>query len=412
MSNPFAEAIKPTERAVVTRTVSDHPHFFHHLHEQHRLEQKARNMTRQDMFNNGFITVEDLDDEELRLGMCRLPNGKFPPRAKRDEHIPRDLYDEMVIEHQRRSNENFRQALDVAIGAMVECVSDPTAEWRDRNDAAKYVIERVMGKTPDKVQVAVTKAPWEELMGDVAKITRAQHNALKAGVVDAEVVGVVEDTDATYASTSAPQEQTSAVWHTGNLHPPSGPTPNGHSGGEPRPGPNVDTGSPPIPGPIADGPHERMPSAARDADSGVAVDNGDGDGCWRPDVAHHTVEPWATPTPFDPTPAAPGHLAPAHSSATLEAQQTVDVPLSQQIRTATKAAADMAAARKARKDIIAKAKKRRIVQRTLGIDVQQRLMEGADFGPVQRKLLGAMEDAPLDTTDTPDTDQAPPTSAG
>lgn len=45
-----------------------------------------------------------------------------------------------------------------------------------------------MGKTPDRVQVAVSKAPWEEMLGDFANVSRQRHAKLEQGVIDAEVV--------------------------------------------------------------------------------------------------------------------------------------------------------------------------------------------------------------------------------
>lgn len=189
--NIFAEAIKATRHEPNTTRVTNHPNFFQDLIDQERLKAKARNMTRQDMFNNGLLTVADMDDEELRCGRMRDGNGRIPKVKKTMEMIPRDLYDEMVAEHQRRTHEKFRQQLDAALETMVEIMTDQTAEPRDRADAAKYLMERVIGKTPERVQVAVAKAPWEEIAMEVGRLTRAEHEARQLGnYVDAEVVEV------------------------------------------------------------------------------------------------------------------------------------------------------------------------------------------------------------------------------
>lgn len=184
MSNPFADAIKPkAEQPVTTHTPVHSP-----TEEAHALKLKVANMTRQDMFNNGLLTVEDMDDEELRCGRMRGPDGKIPRVTKTMEQVPRDLYDAMVQEHQQRTQDKFRQQLDAALNTIVGIMVDPTVEPKDRLDAAKYVKEQVMGKTPDRVQVQVAKAPWEEMLGDFAQVSRERQARLEAGYIDAEVV--------------------------------------------------------------------------------------------------------------------------------------------------------------------------------------------------------------------------------
>lgn len=186
-NNPFHDAIQPTPVEAKTYEVKNHPHFFQAQLDQMELKRQARNMTRQDMFNNGLLTVADMDDEELRCGRMRDVNGKIPKVSKTMEMVPRDLYDEMVAEHQRRTQEKFRQQLDTALSTMVDIMTDDTVEPKDRADAAKYLIERTMGKQPERVQVAVSRAPWEDIMLEVGRTTRAEH-AARMGVIDAEVV--------------------------------------------------------------------------------------------------------------------------------------------------------------------------------------------------------------------------------
>lgn len=186
--NPFWEAVQPTERQPITHEVVDHPPFFRDAVEGERLRAKARNMTRQQLFDNGIIGVADLDDEELRAGRCRDNLGRIPKVTKTMENIPRDLYEAMVLEHQTRTQDKFRQAMDDALDTILGVMTDPAVEPRDRLDAAKYVKEQVMGKTPDRVQVAVAKAPWEEMLGDFAAVSRQRHQMIEQGVIDAEVV--------------------------------------------------------------------------------------------------------------------------------------------------------------------------------------------------------------------------------
>lgn len=188
-NNPFYDAIQPTEKTPITKTV-EHPPFFPNG-EEYRA--KARNMSRQDMFTNGLLTVEDMDDEELRAGRMRDNLGRIPKVNKSMENIPRDLYDAMVAEHQTRTQERYRQNMDAALDTILGIMVDPAVEPKDRLDAAKHVKEQVMGKTPERVQVQLQqKAPWEEMFADFAQTTRAQHaardRAITEGYIDAEVV--------------------------------------------------------------------------------------------------------------------------------------------------------------------------------------------------------------------------------
>jgi len=186
-NNPFADAIKKQPERPLTRTVVPKP-FFTEQARAENLRERARNMTRQDMFNNGMLTVGDMDDEELRCGRMRGPDGKIPRASKSAKDIPRDLYDAMVQEHLQRTQERYRENMDLALDTIIEIMTDPANEPKDRLEAAKHIKEQVMGKPVDRVAIKVDKAPWEDIMAEVGRTTRAQHQRLQEGIVDAEVV--------------------------------------------------------------------------------------------------------------------------------------------------------------------------------------------------------------------------------
>jgi hypothetical protein len=165
-------------------------------HELMVKQEALRTMTRQQAFDRGYLTVKELDDEELRYGRCRDENGYIPKSGKRTRLIPEDKYDAMIAEHELRFKQKLRQNLDDMLDIMVEIAKDDCVEPRDRFEAAKYIFERTAGKTPEKLDVTVKAAPWEEMLGQVtgiAPMSRAEHRALQgAGIVDVEVV---EDSD-------------------------------------------------------------------------------------------------------------------------------------------------------------------------------------------------------------------------
>lgn len=162
---------------------------------QHELTMKAQalaTMSRQECFDRGYLTVKDLDDEELRYGRCRDESGYIPKTKNKTRLIPQDKYDEMIAEHEARFKQKLRQNLDNMLEIMVEIAEDDTVEPRDRFEAAKYIFERTAGKTPDKLDVRISAKPWETMLQQVTGIvpmSRAEHRALQgAGIVDVEVV--------------------------------------------------------------------------------------------------------------------------------------------------------------------------------------------------------------------------------
>lgn len=336
--NPFHDAVQPQER--ITVDVEPERPFFHKQIAAEQYLAQAGSATRQAMFNAGVIGVEDLDDEELRYGRCRDHNGAIPKSSNKTEMLPRDLYDAMVAEHEKRTDEKLRQNLDDALETMVNIMMDDTVEPRDRFEAAKYLFERVKGKTPERVQVAVTKQPWEEVYAGVAKITRAQSMALQQGAIDAEVVSEMHNGDSRVDGTDAMAEGVGA-----SVRSETGT-------GERRGGEGV----------------EHM------ATTGVGEQGGQAD-------ASMTLRP----DTFQPPTPAPSFEQPASSNPVVEQTNA------ERIRASREAAADLAARRKAAKDRIQAAKKRRIIKRAMGLDLPDGKGAIAD---TQSKLANAMDTQP------------------
>lgn len=159
-----------------------------------------QNMERYELLRRGYLTVAELDDEELRSGIIRSKDGRL---LKKKQDIPPDLLKLIEIEHMKRMNDRLRAEADRSLDVMVEVRDDVTAEPADRFKAAQYLFERVVGKTVDKTEVTITKAPWEEVFEGLAQTTRQHAAALRnqnagqlAGAtdqpIDAEFVEVPE----------------------------------------------------------------------------------------------------------------------------------------------------------------------------------------------------------------------------
>jgi hypothetical protein len=104
-------------------------------------------------FLNGKITVDDLDDEELAQGRLKASDGTFrgrPPRV-----IPAEMVQAMRREWMSRAEARLRDALmEVGLQGMINIAKDERVDPAVRLRAQQTIIERTMGKVPDKVVLA------------------------------------------------------------------------------------------------------------------------------------------------------------------------------------------------------------------------------------------------------------------
>ena len=121
---------------------------------------------------NGDEDLTHWDEEELRRGRRRDKNGRWVGRDP--IVVPKAIHNELVrrtlSEGNLRMNDNLYDAVDL-LGTVVR---DPAADYRDRITAAKIIVDRVMGKTPERIDVSVgLKAKWEDAL-DASVVTIAQ----------------------------------------------------------------------------------------------------------------------------------------------------------------------------------------------------------------------------------------------
>lgn len=114
---------------------------------------------------NGVISIEDLDDEEVSRGQLRASDGSF--RGRPPKLVPHDLVQAMRREWLSRAESRLRDALlKSGIGTLVALADDDTVDPGVRLRAAEKIIERTMGKVPDKVVVAA-EDPVESLFRNI-----------------------------------------------------------------------------------------------------------------------------------------------------------------------------------------------------------------------------------------------------
>lgn len=112
----------------------------------------------------GRLSVEDLDFEELQRGQLRDKNGNFTGR--KPAILPRAWHERVAQELIRRGESEFRKNFDGALKAMVQLATDPRVASRERFLASQYVIERIMGKIPDKVETKSEVTIFDQMVQD------------------------------------------------------------------------------------------------------------------------------------------------------------------------------------------------------------------------------------------------------
>lgn len=134
---------------------------------------------------NGDIDIETITLEELLRGQLMDKNGKFtgrPPNV-----IPKAFHDMMVRELTKRMNAKFAGATEMAINTLMEIAGNPRAPADARFKAATYIVERLMGKVPDKQIVEATIAKWEiNLQGLIVDVDEpaGENSVVEAVVVE------------------------------------------------------------------------------------------------------------------------------------------------------------------------------------------------------------------------------------
>lgn len=113
--------------------------------------------------------VSSLTPAELARGQLMDKNGNFtgrPPTV-----VPRAFFDACIRELLKRGSELYKENYISAINAMTAIANDTNAKASDRIKAAEFVIQRLEGKVPDKLEVTVSDNPFAQMVeGAIAEI--------------------------------------------------------------------------------------------------------------------------------------------------------------------------------------------------------------------------------------------------
>lgn len=130
---------------------------------------KVIELTRLDKLISGELSIEDLDDEEIRKMQLRNNVGDF--RGRPPLYIPRDMAMAFRQEHFRRFGKEMAEIVPDAMRAIKELLNSRHLSPGDatRLRAAELVLERNFGKVTQNVDqhVVVDKGKtFEDFVGD------------------------------------------------------------------------------------------------------------------------------------------------------------------------------------------------------------------------------------------------------
>jgi hypothetical protein len=139
------------------------------------------------------LKMADLENDELMYGVPKCDDGYFSVKAAWQAHnLPRAAMKRIQKEIYTRAEKKMQGALLGAIDTITDLATAPYAEDKIRFEAAKYVYERLAGKTPDVVVHSQDK-PWEVVYDRIARGPRPSRTAIEDGnTLEAEIV---EDED-------------------------------------------------------------------------------------------------------------------------------------------------------------------------------------------------------------------------
>jgi hypothetical protein len=178
-------ALHPADKKISPKTLATIP------------EDRVDALDRPQQFMQGFLTPEDLTDEEVQGGFIRNNAGQVvKSRAlgiKFEQQIAKELHS--------RLNRFLQSKASSMLHVMVDIAENDLYEASDRVKAATWVAERVMGKTPEVLLTGQVNAPYvgilDSLEGgsreDYRKSVKSQRGEVgdtvdqTEGILDAEV---------------------------------------------------------------------------------------------------------------------------------------------------------------------------------------------------------------------------------
>jgi hypothetical protein len=109
---------------------------------------------------NGMEDITEWSDEEIIRGQKRDKEGGWKGRAP--SVIPKALHDEAVKRMLGNASNMLTTALIPAVQLLSAIIEDEAAEDKDKLKAAQMILDRVLGKPVERVEVKEQDSPWQD----------------------------------------------------------------------------------------------------------------------------------------------------------------------------------------------------------------------------------------------------------
>lgn len=110
-----------------------------------------------------LIGAEDLsnwDNEEIRKGRRRDKNGGW--QGRNPVVVPMALHQEAIKRTFEEAKEIFNEGLLPAVRYLTSIVEDENVEPKDKLKAVSMILDRVLGKPIEKIEINTEPEPWED----------------------------------------------------------------------------------------------------------------------------------------------------------------------------------------------------------------------------------------------------------
>jgi hypothetical protein len=161
-------------------------------------QDRVDKLDRVQKFMQGFLPVEELDDDELTGNFVRTNAGN-PIKGKA---LGIKFEQLMSKELHRRLNEYLKSKAPRMLEVMYEIADSDLVEPADRIKAAQWIAERVIGKTPEVLVHTTTEKPYEGILDNIQSGSRedyrkkvASSRPLELGDGSSSVLDVEVDDD-------------------------------------------------------------------------------------------------------------------------------------------------------------------------------------------------------------------------
>lgn len=134
---------------------------------------------------DGLDDLSEWDDEEIRRGQRRNRNGGFsgrPPKL-----VPQAIHAERHRRTLTRAHQLFTQNTERAVQVLIDIASDESAPHSDRVKAASLILDRVMGRAPQAIEVEMRRPKFLDVIDRAIRIVSTDSDP-EDDIIDAEVV--------------------------------------------------------------------------------------------------------------------------------------------------------------------------------------------------------------------------------